>query len=81
MLEPKDLKRKLARIGDEELRGLILTLTVASGMDGAKAEALCADIPGLRKMLNGLDEGNIIQLLGSLGDGKAADILKKIGSK
>ncbi|MBR2460757.1 MAG: hypothetical protein IKB34_05975 [Clostridia bacterium] len=81
MFDPKELKKRLDRASDSELQGIILTVAAASGMDKASAEAICADIPGLRRQISGLDDRRFLQLLAAIGGGKGSEAIKKMGLK
>jgi hypothetical protein len=76
-MNSKGLKEKLNKMSDMELYTLIHTVALASGLDGAKAQALTSDIPRLRRMLSSLSDEQIATMLSSIG--RNVDINKLFG--
>ena len=76
-MNSKGLKEKLNKMSDMELYTLIHTVALASGLDGAKAQALTSDIPRLRRMISSLSDEQIATMLSSIG--RNVDINKLFG--
>ncbi len=76
-MNSKGLKEKLNKMSDMELYTLIHTVALASGLDGARAQALTSDIPRLRRMISSLSDEQIATMLSSIG--RNVDINKLFG--
>ena len=74
----KSIKEKLADMSDMELYNLLNAVCVAAGVDKVRARALTADIPRLRRMISSLSDGQIANLMASLG-GDTGDMMKRLG--
>ena len=78
-MKTESLKRKLETTDDETLKRLIFTVASAAGMSADKAAALVTDLPELRKRISKMDEGQFATLIASMGNGGAANLLKRMG--
>ena len=76
-MNSKGLKEKLNKMSDMELYTLIHTVALASGLDGARAQALTSDIPRLRQMLSSLNDEQIATMLSSIG--RNTDVKRILG--
>ena len=76
-MNSRGLKEKLSALSDLELYNLISAVALASGIDKARAQALCSDIPRLRRMIASLSDEQISVMLRAMGNG--ADLKRFLG--
>ena len=76
-MNSRGLKEKLSALSDMELYNLISAVALTSGIDKAQAQALCSDIPRLRRMIASLSDEQISVMLRAMGNG--ADLKRFFG--
>lgn len=75
------LKERIAALSDRELEMIIRTVVAAAGMDADKAAEMTSDIPTLRNKLLRTDDGQLSEVLRSLGSTDAEKLLRSLGKK
>lgn len=78
MKKSESLKSKLRNTDDATLAKLITTLATATGMSDERRNALIADIPRLRRLLESTDEAQLSSVISSMGVHSSAEVLKKL---
>ena len=78
MKKSESLKSKLRNTDDAILAKLITTLAAATGMSDERRNALIADIPRLRRLLESTDEVQLSSVISSMGVHSSAEVLKKL---